>query len=183
MRKSAFIFWHLSFSRARRVLGQRWAQMDSVPEVPVEDGPIGKIRAFFENAAWQNHLIFLLSSWEGVFFICSQLRLLSQRTWVSTSLRNALSRPKWQRWGHRALQGVCGVVYFIPVLYISYLEVINDLVISRASPSPSRIPTTLIPTETESTFWLALDRFDYSADSKNGCQGLWKNACGVFQIV
>ena len=26
MRKSAFIFWHLSFSRARRVLGQRWAQ-------------------------------------------------------------------------------------------------------------------------------------------------------------
>lgn len=80
---------------------QCWAQMDSAPEVPAEDGPIGKIRAFFDNAAWQDDVFPLLSSWEGVLFIflfCSQFRLLRLWTWVTTCFKNVPSRPKWPRW-------------------------------------------------------------------------------------
>ena len=69
---------------------------------------------------------------------------------------------------------VCGMFAELFVLSFCsfHLEVIDELVTSRAPPIPGRIPTTLIPTENESSFWLALDRFDYSKDSKNGCQGL-----------
>ena len=63
-------------------------------------------------------------------------------------------------------------LFFLSVLSISYLKVIYELVNSRFHVPSSRTVTTLIPTETESNFWLGLDCFDYSPDSKNGCQGL-----------
>lgn len=167
--------------------------MDSAPEVPAEDGPIGKIRAFFDNAAWQHDVFPLLSSWEGVLFIflfCSQLRLLRLWTWVTTCFKNVPSRPKWPRWDATHVLGslalVCGMFAELFVLSFCsfHLEVIDELVTSRAPPIPGRIPTTLIPTENESSFWLALDRFDYSKDSKNGCQGLEtkKIVWGVFKL-
>ena len=36
----------------------------------------------------------------------------------------------------------------------------------------SKAQTTLIPVEDDSTFWMSLKLFDYTANAKNGCQGL-----------
>ena len=53
-------------------------------------------------------------------------------------------------------------------------QAIAELVMDNASIPVQRAHTTLVPTASESMFWLGLDRFDFRADAKSGCRGLPK---------